>query len=134
MDTPKLETLAEAKQHALNLAVAGLRTQNWQRSADTMGTCAWKGEGGRRCAVGYLLVDDDPALTKVLACNQSPVKALECGLYRPEFRGIWNSEGYMEFAEFLLQMQSAHDGAWEDKNMEKRLKSLAHQEGLTWPT
>jgi hypothetical protein len=47
------------KQEMFDKVVAGLASQGFARSLAMDGTCAYRGEGGLRCAAGWLLSDED---------------------------------------------------------------------------
>jgi len=44
------------RQEMLDIAVAGVIGQGWL-SMDTNGFCAYRGDDGRRCAIGWLIPD-----------------------------------------------------------------------------
>ena len=48
-------------QEAFDRVIIGLKTQNWERSTSEDDCCAYRGEGGRKCAVGLLIKDEEYA-------------------------------------------------------------------------
>lgn len=109
------------KQKMFNKAVKGLASQDFQQSLSD-GTCAYRGLGGKRCAVGWLIPDG-----KYDAEMEGfPVDDIGC------FKGT-------QVLTFLLELQEAHDDAeHEDVDrvsdvMKARLRSFAESHKLKLP-
>ena len=83
-------------QSIFNKVARALLTQG-VRSVDETGRCAYRGEGGRRCAVGHLMPDRvySPNFENVYAGNltEDVLVAMGCDSHR----------------ELLCELQSAHD-------------------------
>jgi hypothetical protein len=82
------------RQIAFDIAVSGIIAQGGRSDSDG-GTCAFRGERGRKCAIGFLIKDED---------------------YRPEFEtfGLTNvitATNIRLDLGFMLAMQELHDAA-----------------------
>ena len=119
------------KQEAFDKAVRGLASQNWElsmRQGPDRGSsfCAYRGIGGRRCAIGWLIPDNEyhagmegeavvsRALQAVPSLKPSPVEGLD-------------------WIDFILQLQLAHDDARSPHELQELLHALATEHDLTWP-
>lgn len=115
------------RQQMFNTAYHGLAAQGFERSMryNDGATCAYRGEGGKRCALGYLIPDAiyDPAW-------DSPDGALSA--YGLAEKNI-NSAVCLKNQMFLLELQNAHDGSSSPQGMRLRLASVAKQFCLTIP-
>ena len=114
-----LATLPQAtKQEVFDQVKAHLLAQK-AKSKNSLGTCNYRGEGGRMCAAGCLIADNE---------------------YTPymdnESDGSWGglvNEGVFpkEHRELIQQLQDIHDGEPEDYWVEE-LKQLARSVKLTY--
>ena len=106
------------KQETFDTVVAHLRRQGRQSRSDFAGGCAYRGDGGLKCAVGVLIPDER---------------------YTPAFEGEAAHES-MQVGKLLIELghdcqlcemlQIVHDnpeGRWE-----LRLRELADDWGLTY--
>ncbi len=116
-------TAIEAHQDIFNRAYLGLASQHFERSMNADQTkCMYRGECGRRCAIGWCIPDEDYTPTfETLAIRHA----------------IDGSRALQErFANidpnFLSLMQRAHDG-YLPSEMRERLEVLAANYGLTIP-
>lgn len=107
-------------QELFDQAWRGLAAQGWQSSWSD-GRCAYRGENGRRCAVGHLIHDDE---------------------YSPGMEGLevhaLAEEGKLParlvpHAWELDAIQDCHDHAYNLADMKRRMRSFAAQRGLTVP-
>lgn len=118
------------RQDILNRAVQGLASQGFIRSLAPNETgnlsCAYRGNLGRKCAVGHLMSDD---------------------LYHERFEGVpitGFSSGHLteifgrfsggEDLEFVSRLQWAHDSGLSPHQMKMNLKALIEQFGLQTPS
>ena len=110
-------------QEILNKAVKGLASQGFERSMwpDGKPGCAYHGDKGRKCAVGWLIPDE-----KYEA--------------RIEGRGVYDVRlllGLSEFNDdqvpFLEQLQLAHDRAPLPETMKMYLSAVCARYELTVP-
>jgi hypothetical protein len=111
-----------SEQEAFDIVVRGLAAQGWERSADEHGDCAYRGLGGRKCAIGHLIPDDlyDGALE---GNGISSVLSYRYGI----------REAIGSVSHLLEEMQGHHDHARSTVNMRERFKKLENKHGLQWP-
>lgn len=108
------------RQEAFDQVVRGLASQGWRWSLTTCGdgseTCAYRGDHGRRCAMGWLIPDDD----YLGECSMK--------IYLSRLREVWPN------AEVdVLQFQRMHDNSLISEEMEKTFRMYADEHGLLWP-
>jgi hypothetical protein len=106
----------EQKQDFFNRAVAGLASQGFERAISD-GNCAYRGENGRKCAIGHLMPD---------------------GLYEPRFEnkraepfgavGI----GSVDF-QWACELQRTHDLGTDPEHMREHLRYFAVDHELEIP-
>ena len=103
-------------QDLFDAAVRGLASQGWERSMDENDdVCAYRGECGRKCAIGWLIDKDD---------------------YRPEIEGYDASKIFActnQKMQFLQAMQNAHDGHAKPQLMLSEFMGLSEDYKLEWP-
>lgn len=111
------------RQEAFNKMWNGLKSQGWQASIgsdDYWGTCAYRGEEDRKCAVGWCIPDDkyrpwfdesNGTLTDILKI---------CELDSIEL-------------EWWERAQGLHDNATSPEDMENDFRQFAHENGLLIP-
>lgn len=107
------------QQELFDVMWKGLKSQNWQQSVSTITAhCVYRGDEGRKCALGWLIPDDK---------------------YRPAFDDPhkWVTEdvckhiGLGDHVSFLRHAQRTHDGSESD--MEQRFRDFAAHYNLTIP-
>jgi hypothetical protein len=119
------EEMKARRQAWFNMAYAGLRSQGFTHSWRPNTTaCAYRGEGGRRCAVGWLIPDEE---YNPLMEGSSCMWLLDGPFCPRSLRGIDGSD-----AAFLSLLQKAHD-AYIEEAIQERLHRIAEDYGLTVP-
>lgn len=110
------------KQEAFNKIWNGLQSQDWQRSFRDDETCAYRGFGGLKCAIGHLISDEDysPEMESV---SVSALKRM--GLLPKNLQEI--------DINFLLNCQVQHDLARSAYCLRHGLRRIADQYGLIAP-
>lgn len=114
----------ETKQMLFDKMWRGLESQGWERSMGGAG-CVYRGEEGRKCAVGHCIPDDvyDPMM-EGYGVDDVADKFDEVVDALPFFRNT-------HILDFLYDAQDAHDNAPID--MKERFRELAAEHGLTIP-
>lgn len=125
----------ERLQEWLNKAVTGLSSQGFERSySSSTATCMFRGDNGRKCAVGYLITDEQ--LHAAIAKERGIV------YHREDPKWFREPSPYIVMQElttdhkeasFLEYLQNCHDGSSGPFEMKNRLVSLARNNGLTVP-
>lgn len=108
------------RQEMFDRAVKGLASQGWERSLGAGGKCSYRGVDGRRCAVGWLLDDED-----VDGFAQVPYGGLPSHV-RSKLGGDTH---YC----FVGHLQNAHDYGKTPIDMRCNLRNLAEWYGLALP-
>lgn len=124
------------RQEAFDKAVRGLASQNWELSMsdpdpgavhNAGAVCAYRGVGGRRCAIGWLISDKEYFAgmegESVRSVKLRDVKALE----RP------HTERKDTWVNFLLDLQHVHDDSGSPDAVKQRMRAFANKYNLTWP-
>jgi hypothetical protein len=111
------------KQEAFDRMVRGLRDQGWRKSTFPDGRCAYRGEGGLKCAIGHLIPDEK--YTSNMDNAWSPYGVLCEVKISVEDQRPWS---------FLSDCQNAHDDAHNRLDMHQRLQAVAAEYSLTFPT
>lgn len=112
-------------QDAFDIALNGIRKQNYKRSLKKEDFCAYRGKNGLRCALGHMIPNK---LYKSGMEGLTPA----CSLFRdfPEL-GV-----YLENVDvgLLTNLQCAHDSylTYEKWDYEDRMKEIAKDWGLTY--
>jgi hypothetical protein len=110
------------RQEWFNKAWAGLKSQGFERSVNSNDTCYYRGTEGRRCAIGWLMPDEN---------------------YRPEFEGNAATADIISACGinptdsnmgWLCNLQSMHDGYHTPEEMVVALRRFAEQSGLVVPS
>ncbi len=122
-------------QQVFNKSAIGLLTQMAKSTFLTpsgLPNCAYRGEGGKCCGVGFLITDEayTPALENEPVCDEGVIDALEAsGVHIGT--DCHDEEGYRAF-QLLDLIQDIHDGKepalWADA-----LADLAKQYDLDMP-
>lgn len=108
------------KQEAFNIVVKHLAAQNWEKSI-IAGSCAYRGQGGKKCAIGALLNDDDVVHEGDAVFGRwfNPIlERLDLGI---------GGRGFLDC------LQSAHDMPCSGDDMKVQLKSVGRAFRLEWP-
>ena len=113
--------MKRTNQELFGIAVNGLASQGFMRSFDPdrkdgLGECVYRGEGGRKCAIGRAIDDAD---------------------YSPSFEGMreeaFRAAGvYYQFS-FAAKLQLAHDLSKSPEGMRCRLLKFGKENGLAIP-
>ena len=112
-------------QEVFNMAVRGLAWQGFRRSVSPSGRCQYRGGGGRKCAIGHCIPDEE---------------------YMPEMEGKSISSEVMTTVRtrlfagadlpFLAALQAAHDSPFSGvtpEDLRSTLSDVAKRYNLTWP-
>lgn len=139
-------TYQAATQFVFNKIMAALARQNYEKSmADTLNdstgpaheTCAYRGNDGRRCAVGCLITDQayDPGFEGEDAYGvNDAVNLLAPGVLDiPEDVRTTLAWRPMDSVDFLRQLQIAHDRADSPQLMRRDLLRVGQKFGLEAP-
>lgn len=112
-------------QKIFDVAYKGLASQGFRQSrTSNMGWCAYRGEGGLKCAVGHLINDENynvglEGLASDMACVMKAAGVQDC------------------HKKLLADMQEAHDGDFgrgiTPDEMKSRLADVATEHGLQVP-
>jgi hypothetical protein len=107
--TQTTQTTILTAQQAYDKALFGIRQQNYVQSATSHGSCAYRGEAGTKCAVGYCIDDEtaikwDKGIRDEIGCKQFGIM----GMFE------YDKETYLKFfqesdVEFLDKLQGIHD-------------------------
>lgn len=109
------------RQEVFNIVVKHLAAQNWERSIGPAGTCVYRSEDGKKCAIGALLLDDE-------------VPTEGAAVHGRWFRPILERLGlYTSDLGFLDQLQCAHDLSAMGEYMREKFKEVGAQYRLEWP-
>jgi len=118
-------------QEAFERIVRGLASQGWKPSLKPRGkdsfvnACAYRGEDGRKCAVGWLIPDDVAS-----EWDSKPKPALRS---RIEAGDVEPADDRL--IEFLLTAQRAHDDFSEGPaDLRCRFISIGDDWKLVWPS
>ncbi len=121
-------------QAVLDMAVKGLAAQGWKPSSHPIAGCSYRGEEGRKCAIGHCIPDsmytrdmdmDDSSIGRVLAKF-------------PKIRALFATCN----KAFLADLQVAHDGDGDGdarfkgpspEEMRERVSDVAAKYFLTMP-
>lgn len=121
METTTTQTAFRTRQEIFDIAYRGLAAQGFKQSLTPNGeSCAYRGEHGRKCAVGFLL--DDEAYTYAF----EGVSAANPGVLRRA--RISNA-----LSAFARDLQKCHDLNPCPSDMSVGLVRFASRHGLTIP-
>lgn len=121
------EVEQKRRQFWFDTAVRGLASQGFERSLSKAGDgvterCAYRGSEGRKCAVGWLMNDEEAILA-----DRRLLSGFSLLLLNGQNLSI-------EDRFFLSDLQDAHDGARAEGDlMQKRLVDFATWYGLSNP-
>lgn len=108
-------------QEIFNAVYLGLKSQGFERSLRSEGYCTYRGDNGRKCAVGWLIPDENysPAIEGDSALDRSVQECLPA-----ELKGK---------TQFLNKLQVVHDDGLDPGLMQTYLLDFAENYGLTIP-
>jgi len=121
----------ETLQEVFDDAYRGLFAQGFEQSTTNSGDCAYRGDKGLRCAIGYCIPDEeyDPSIEGFAPdvfvserCESSVAKKV----FGTLFAGMATDQ--------LVDLQRTHDFAKNPAHMADRLASFAAKHGLTIPS
>lgn len=110
----------KSRQEIFDLAYLGLKSQEWQKSKADWGSCAYRGMGGLKCAIGHCMPDSE---------------------YTGDLEGLGGGDSdvldvikfdHMD-ATFVTILQFAHDSASSPTDMEDTFGRIADMYGLSIP-
>jgi len=122
-----IKTLDEAKAAAWRGAYRGLRSQEWVQSMRD-GECALRGDGGRCCAVGWLLVDVPPGTRPSGHCLRRLSPPLRM------WRDCASDLDRVEFDWFLFVLQDKHDAKVVQAEMRAAFDAIGRRNGWAPPS
>lgn len=113
--------MTRTRQEIFDLAWNGLKAQGFVQSVNKTGSCVFRGPNGTRCAIGHCIPDDkyDPRMDREGEYFDAAFDAAGVG---------WRDR------IFAHNLQNAHDNGEEPKSMERYLRNLAGEYGLTIPS
>ena len=98
----------------------GLKSQGWKRSINEDDFCAYRGEEGMKCAIGYCIDDEAAKEWEGDSIASADLK------YRLHIKP--------ERLKFLTDCQRAHDsGALISESVEQNFRDIAKKYNLTIP-
>jgi hypothetical protein len=95
------------------------------RAVNVYGGCMYRTPGGRMCAVGCLLTDEEAEAIARARGNDSPVDTLR-------HRGLLPAR-LVPHVSLLRRLQATHDGPEFDGDRARRLRGVANLFDLTIP-
>lgn len=122
------------KQEIFNIVWKGLSSQKWEQSRTATHRCAYRGEAGHKCAIGWLIPDED-YVPSMEGCPIDMSRPLQQVLQKI---GVPIDE---EGLPFLYDLQQAHDspcavqiyGALGVADIKDACAEMARRHGLTVP-
>ena len=108
------------EQEIFNKAFAGLRSQGFARSYESKSGCLYR-HGALRCAIGWCIPDENYRVG-LENCRANHPKVREAAEIPPDI-----------YHWFLRDLQSCHDAAISQEEMEKNLRAFAISNSLTIP-
>jgi hypothetical protein len=123
----------EQKQAYFDAAVAGLASQGFTRAVHDGGSCAYRGVGGKKCALGHLIPDE----------RYEP--EMEGGV-NAAVRAVLGRDDIEDDFYWFSKLQNCHDLAYtldsetgttrrfdSPNDMKRKLVQFAESEGLSLP-
>lgn len=104
------------KQRMFDMAWTGLKAQGFEKSYEN-GHCLYRGPHGLKCAIGHCIADEDYGQNWESFPASVVVEAM----------------GWDGLHSFANDLQSAHDGARNEEDMEADLRNFAITHNLTIP-
>ena len=116
-------------QEIFDKALFGIREQGYEQSVRESG-CAYRGNGGLKCAVGHCIDDETANLWDSIVEHGLSIVSME--RYRKaEYKKFFS----VDQLDLLEQLQRAHDGIWGFSvapNFEREMKKIADRWNLTY--
>lgn len=123
--------MMKTKQETFNQAYLGLKSQKFEKSEvvcqgidEGLKKCAYRGEGGLKCAAGHLIPDEKFGPDMVAHYNNSSSTT-------PRIAEILHDEGHD--IPFVEDLQGVHDNSSSPREMDSRLRMLAKTSRLEIP-
>lgn len=108
----------------------GLHNQKFERSMKNngeMSSCAYRGDGGMKCAAGHLIPDEEyKSDMDVLSCTLMQLRSE--GLLPKCFQGL-SQDDFI----FVQELQSVHDSSYTPSAMKYAIEEVAAKHNLTIP-
>lgn len=128
-----------SRQEIFTKAVVGLHSQGYAKSTDDnlgKGSCAYRGHGGLRCAVGHLIddahySDEFEGYTPGDKLSEHERQARQQSLLDTALAAA--GVDLVADRQWLTSLQGCHDNADSAADMRNRLCVFATREGLTFP-
>lgn len=115
------------KQEVFDKVVRGLASQGYQTSMRG-GTCKYRGEGGRKCALGHLIPD-----ALYVPCMDEPGPA-GLAAFQATMAAVGLPDGPMDsLGQMIIELRYAHDCDAPDW-LPRGLRSIGTKHGLVWPS
>lgn len=111
-------------QELFDAIVSGLREQGGQSLDEMQLSCAYRGENGRKCAVGQVL--PDPSYNPAME-GMGLKRLLDSGLLPPA-----TQEEFDLHQDLLREMQNIHDGVAYVSDWEYAFRDAAERFDLTY--
>lgn len=118
-------------QQVFDRALQGIHDQDYQQSlkGGTQGACAYRGENGRKCAIGHCIDDDELAERMDYFDKGTGIETLmEARLSFPELHVIFDVKHVLE----LRRLQRIHDGSHNKDQFLTRMWQFAQENNLTF--
>ncbi len=111
------------RQEMLHKMVAGMESQGWVKSClrGNEDLCVYRGDEGRKCAVGHLISDEEYDANMEITSNGIEELNYEYDLFNDE--DIY----------FLEECQTAHDNTDSPEERKREFRELAKIYKLKWP-
>ena len=107
------------EQQLFDVAYSGLAKQGFEKSQGEYLSCAYRGMGGRKCAIGHAIPDE--------------LYSLDMDTRKGDLSKVLNLIGYSGDYGFAIDLQFAHDSAGSPKIMKRNLMIFARRLGLALP-
>lgn len=113
------------KQEIFDKVYLGLKSQGFIQALGEFEDCQYRGVNGTKCAVGFLIEDED------YTDEFEGVGIVGNVLLQDYLKNRWNIEP--DTTRFLLNLQHAHDDGFHPNVMKINLTAVAKEHGLTIP-
>ena len=116
----------KTEEEVYHFIVEKLAEQGFERSVVNEGEgggCAYRGKDGRKCAVGFIVTDEEIAE----AWRKVPTDKY----FGSNSMGVWEFDISRKWWHFLQYVQKCHDAAMTPEDMKQRLKQLGSDKGFT---
>ena len=128
------------RQAAFDTAYLGLREQGFAPSVLTDDLCAYRGQAGMKCALGFLIPDEKyeayvedfgPGALSDRGFLGEEYGSIRELTFQEELQGVFPEERNQDI-EFLNALQNAHDTSTSE-SMGAKLRQVAEEWSLTVP-